>query len=435
MPFLDKKPEIRRPAPGVELVCLPDERFKRALVLFHFDRPLDERSPARTLLCRVLEQGSAAYPSRMELSRVLESLYGAAMEVDGNKLAEMHRVTLAVTWVGGRFLPADNTVARDALALGREVLENPLRGQDGAPFSMEIFQRERDQLVRHIRSLVDDRSAYAEERFFAEMCAGEPYGRPPYGDEATVSALDAAALEEARVDLLERATVTVLALGPVDANTLEEAVREWLGAPGLEAAREAPPAPVPKRPDELRSVRETIEVDQARFLMGFRIPPPRTAAELERLSLANAVFGSGTSSRLFREVREERSLAYGIYSTIRSVKGLLVVEAGIDAGSFEEVRDQVLAQVADLAGGGATADELAVAKAAVMNDLNAIGDTARGLANFFTRERLVGLNRTPAQRAAELQSVQLEELAGAAAQWQPDLVYLLAPEKALVEAT
>lgn len=445
MPFLDAVPEVRQLAPGVRLLCVPEWRFKRALLDLHFDRPLDDRSPARTLLCQVLEQGTSRHGSRMALARALEELYGATVQLEGERLAEMHRLTLNLSWVGERFLPAAERralerngggIAAGVLDLGRELLEDPLRG-DGAPFPPETVERERAQLVRRIRSLRDDRQAYAEERFLAVMCAGEPFGRPPYGTEEEAAALTAEGLEAARLEVLGRAQVTAVAVGPLDSGQVEDALLEWLGpaGPHAAAAREEPPPPVLRQPARVREVREDLAVDQARFFFGLRFLPPETPEEMEAQTLASGLLGGGSHGRLFRVVREERSLAYGIHAYLRMRKGILTVEAGIDAGSYDAVRDEVLAQVAALAAGKFTGAELEMARANILNDLQSLADSAGSMAHYFARELHLGCLRSPAQRAAELRALEPGAVAAAAASWAPDTVYFLAaPESAAAPA-
>jgi predicted Zn-dependent peptidase len=60
--------------------------------------------------------------------------------------------------------------------------------------------------------------------------------------------------------------------------------------------------------------------------------------------LLNTVLGGGMSSRLFQEIRENRGLAYSVYSYLPSYidSGLVVVYAGTNGNSFQEVIDLVL---------------------------------------------------------------------------------------------
>lgn len=435
MALLETLPEHIPLAPEADLLFLPEPRLKRALLQIDFDRPLDAASPARTLLAQVLEQGSARHPSRMHLAQRQEELFGAAVSCGGLRAAEKHRMRVQAGWVGERFLPADETIAVDVLGLARELLEEPRPGLDGAPFDATVFERERAQLARQIRSFVDDRSGYAQQRFYEALCAGEPFASPPWGTAEQVEALQMEQLEAARVDLLRHGKVLVIAVGPIDRDPLVAALRDWLGEAGpWGAQRLAPPAAVTRSPAALREVREELPIDQARFHLGFRIPVPTTSEEMEAQLMANAVLGGGIQGRLFRIVREERSLAYGISSEVLAGKGLLTIGAGIDASKAEEVRDEVLRQVEDLAKNGPNEEELAMVRAAFANGLQSIGDSAGSLARFYAREFQYELHRSPAQRAAVLDRLGPEDVRAAAATWQPDLSFLMAaPEPSLQE--
>lgn len=433
MGLFDSLPERVELADGVDLLYLAEPRFKRALVQLDFDVALDAGAGARTLLAQVLEQGSERFPSRMHLAQEQERLYGAAVSIGGLRAAEKHRMRLRASWVGERFLPAGEPVAAQTLELTRELLENPVRGDQGEPFPTKVVERERDQLARHIRSFVDDRAGYAQQRFYETMCAGEPFAQAPWGRAEEVERLTASELEMQRQRLLREARVLILAVGPIERASLVETLQSWFSDLQGEGSERPPlPAAVFKQPTELREHREELPVDQARFHLGFRVPVPTESVEMEALLLANSVLGGGIQGRLFRIVREERSLAYGISSEVLAGKGLLTVGAGIDASKAEEVRDEVLRQARLLAESGPTEEELAMAKAAFANGLRSLGDGAASLARFFQREEQFGLRRTPAERARVVESLTAEQLQQAAAQWVPDTSFLLAaPEPAL----
>ncbi|MHC4380523.1 MAG: hypothetical protein ACYSU1_05480, partial [Planctomycetota bacterium] len=183
MAFLQSIPELRQPAPGVDLLCLPEPRFKRAQLSLSFDRPLDDARAARTLLAEVLTQGCEALPSRLQLTRALQDLYGANCELYADRAAEYHRVTMNLGWVGDRFLPPEEMVQPRLLGMARGLLDKPRRGVNASPFDVETLERERSSTLKHIRQRKDNRQAYAEERFLEQMCDGEPYGRIPWESE------------------------------------------------------------------------------------------------------------------------------------------------------------------------------------------------------------------------------------------------------------
>jgi len=433
MSLLETVPEHIPLASGVDLYLLPEARFKRAALRIDFELPLDQGAAARSLLIQVLEQGCAAFPSRMHLSQAQEDLFGASLYFSGTRAVEHHRVQFGMSWIGERFLPPGEELLKPLLGLGRQVLEQPLRGQGSAQFDGAIVERERAQLIRQIESMVDDRSSYARERFYSLMCKGEAFARPPWGTVEEVAALTLDDLEAARLELLEKARVRIFAAGPIEAGPFVEQLKAWWQS-SPSTARQAPPAVVVPTQVNASEVREELPIDQARYFHGFRVPVPSDAAESEALILANSVFGGGIHGRLFRVVREEKSLAYGISSELRSGKGMIVVGAGIDAEAAIGVRDEIRTQWSDLRDNGPREVELAMAKASMFNRLESLGDAASSLMGHHARETSLGFGRSPAERAAAIEACTPQQVQAAAASWQEDLSYLLAaPEAALTE--
>lgn len=78
------------------------------------------------------------------------------------------------------------------------------------------------------------------------------------------------------------------------------------------------------------------------------------------LHVLNNILGGGLSSRLFQDIREERGLAYSIYSyhSGYSNAGLFGVYAGTSRQNFEVVLELILKQIADIKKNGITKDEL-----------------------------------------------------------------------------
>ena len=422
MPLLQSLPESLTIAPGVNLLVYPDNRFKRCLMQIHMDRPLDELSSARTLWAQVVAQGTADWPSRLDLARRSEHLFGAGFHLAGHRLADGHRMTLELDWIAERFLPKGTLLQEDVLDLGRSLLTRPLRGEESF-FRSDIFERELLQLKRQIRAMEDDRDAYARERFLHQICRGEPMGKSPWGTLEEIENLDIVAIEGARKDVLQFSSITIVAVGPLRVESLIDSLAEIYSDDS--SVRESLPEPIRSNPSNLREFKDYLPVDQAKFHMGFRFIPPSDVSGMEEIGLANLILGGGIHGRLFRIIREQRSLAYSIGSHLRSLKGILSVSAGINSSAYEEVRDEVLAQVGDLANGGAEDHEIDMAKAAIRDSLESLADSPASIASYIAREHLLGMRRAPLDRFNRLDRIGNSEIATSAALWSPDLVYLL----------
>ncbi|HXY94789.1 MAG TPA: insulinase family protein, partial [Acidimicrobiia bacterium] len=105
-------------------------------------------------------------------------------------------------------------------------------------------------------------------------------------------------------------------------------------------------------------------LEQAHLVLGMRALP-RDDPDRYALTVLDQVLGGGMSSRLFQEVREQRGLAYSVFS-YRSAfveTGALAVYCGTSPGHVDEVLDVVGHELDRLVSdGGIAAPELERAK-------------------------------------------------------------------------
>ena len=103
--------------------------------------------------------------------------------------------------------------------------------------------------------------------------------------------------------------------------------------------------------------------EQAHLVVG--VPAPdRDDDDRYALSILDHVLGGGMSSRLFQEIREQRGLAYSVYSYRSAYQdtGALAVYAGTAPGRVREVLDLIDAELDRLLADGVTDRELDMAK-------------------------------------------------------------------------
>jgi predicted Zn-dependent peptidase len=113
---------------------------------------------------------------------------------------------------------------------------------------------------------------------------------------------------------------------------------------------------------------------------------PRDDPDRFALSVLNQALGGGMSSRLFQEVREQRGLAYSVYS-YRSAfthTGALGIYAGTAPEQVRETLDVIGAELDRLVSDGLAEDELAAAIG------NLKGSTALALETSSSRMHRIG---------------------------------------------
>jgi len=234
-----------------------------------------------------------------------------------------------------------NQVPFDKLALAMDVLADMYRH---SLLAQEEIDRERTVVQQEIRRAFDQPGAWAGELLGRAVFGDQPLGWPIAGTLETVDGLQ----RDDFVAHIETWYTPANTVVSVAGNTTHDAVvrlaEERFGDMPRRDVPAIPPARQEFAPE--RVVVEKREVAQCHLSIGLhaiaRKDPDRYA-----LQVLNTVLGRGMSSRLFKEVRERRGLAYSVGSGVQrfSDTGTMNISAGVTLEHLEEatsvIRDEL----------------------------------------------------------------------------------------------
>ncbi|MGW9181034.1 M16 family metallopeptidase, partial [Agromyces sp. NPDC055658] len=226
------------------------------------------------------------------------------------------------------------------------------------------FETERGVILEELSMAGDDPADVANERFFSTVLGEHPLGRPIGGDPATIRAATRSAVHEHYRANYRPQDLVVTVAGAVDHDALVLDLTRALGVAGWRLDEAADP--VPRRstaPATLDTGHPLTVVERPTEQVNLLVGVPGLVATDERrstMSMLNAIFGSGMSSRLFQQVRERRGLAYAVYSfaPAYSDAGLFGMYAGCAPSKAGTVAELMRDELERLARDGVTAEEL-----------------------------------------------------------------------------
>ena len=134
---------------------------------------------------------------------------------------------------------------------------------------------------------------------------------------------------------------------------------------------------------------------------------------MERLEILNHVMGSGMSSRLFREVREKRGLAYAIYAFKLSYadNGAWGVYVGTTPSQTETAMNIIREELAKVVANGITPDELERAKGSMRGGLALSMEDANSRMVRLGRDEMTGMPHLSVdERLNKLESIDLDQV-------------------------
>jgi predicted Zn-dependent peptidase len=214
-------------------------------------------------------------------------------------------------------------------------------------FSPADITKEREVIKEELAMYRDQPAHHVQELLNATLWPRQPLGRSITGTHRSLDALDRASILRFRRTHHVSGAIVVAAAGNLRHAQLVKAVNRFArGFPAGPRPGHAP-AVIRQRQPQVRLHRKKTE--QTQLALGLRTCP-RSDERRFALRLLNVILGENMSSRLFQEVREDRGLAYNIYSTISFFDdtGDLVISAGLDAGNLPRVLHLTLREVARL---------------------------------------------------------------------------------------
>jgi predicted Zn-dependent peptidase len=213
-------------------------------------------------------------------------------------------------------------------------------------FAEPEIERERGVILEEIKIDEDNPDVLVHELFTQSFWKGHPLGKPILGTTETVARLGQQHLFTYHGDRFHGANMIFSAAGNLDHDRFAEAVAEKFSALADGEPMHELSAPEPSARIVLRNKKA---LEQVQICLGVPAPPITDENRYATLIL-NTVLGGGMSSRLFQTIREERGLAYSVYSDLSPYRdtGNLCVYAGTSANKALEVIDLVLAEFRNL---------------------------------------------------------------------------------------
>jgi predicted Zn-dependent peptidase len=218
---------------------------------------------------------------------------------------------------------------------------------------------ERSVVLEEIAMRDDDPADLVHDEFASALFGDTPLGRPILGTEDSIHALTRTQINGYYKRRYVPSAMVVSVAGNIVHSDVVALVRRAFAGRVEEAGPVRRAASSSRRDPQRRVVVITDDTEQANVVLGMhgldRHDPRRFA-----VGVLSAALGGGMSSRLFQRIREERGLAYSVYSYASSYSdaGQFGVYAGCTPGKTDEVLGLMSAELDLVAAGDLSAAEI-----------------------------------------------------------------------------
>ncbi len=411
---------IKNLCPGVTLCCHSTQQFKTAAVSINIVTPLDRDATKKALLIHLLSRTNANYPTITQMNRRLGSLYAATVTPRAVKIGEAHVLSLSMSCLDNRFALRGDSIIEEALELLLSCLFE-------ADITEENLNREKRLLKEKIDSENDDKRIFALNRLYEEMCREESYSIGRLGDKALVDGVNVGELTALWKKLLKESAFQISVVGNFDGEAVEAMLKERFATLERDTVKAVATEFLP-RATEVKTVTETQKVQQGKLVIGMRAGTKSPEDNYAPIMMTS-IFGGGTFSKLFTNVREKMSLCYYCSAGFIQKKGIITVQSGVETENIEKATEAILGELEEMRKGNFTDEDIAAAKMSFADSMRSVTDSISSIDSYFLMQCTEKTFITPEEYIEMAEKVTREEIIAAAKAVTLDTVYILKGEK------
>lgn len=304
-----------------------------------------------------------------EIARVIESSGG-----DINAFTSFDETVYYVV-IASRFLDTALDVLADAM--------------QNSTFDPEELSKELEVVVEEIRRGKDSPSRNLSEKMFSTTFTQHPYGRPVIGSEESVRSFTREGITDFYKKWYAPNNMVLVVVGDFDTEEVMPKIEELYGK---YPSRELPECVINDEPDqeEMRTYVLDKPLQEGYFSLAYHVPNAKHE-DTPVIDVLSNILGGGESSRLFRNIKEDKGLVNSIYAYAFTPKheGLFAVGGSIDPANSKDALYEIVKEINQLKYEPVSDDELERVKVNLESDALYTKETMQGQAQkigFFEVE-------------------------------------------------
>ena len=406
---------------GVRFNFIKNNKFKTSMIGVFFSTPMTAKNVSiNALIPAILRRGTEKLSTMKEISKKLESLYGAKFDCGVSKKGENQIIRFYGEAVNKKYTGTNQDTLGELADLINDVIFNPILYK--GKFKADYVSQEKEQVKDIIESRKNDKVQYALERCYELMFEGEPFGLCEFGTTDRIDKITDDELMNGYRDMLNDYQVDVVVSGDLTEEEYKNIISKFKFSP-----RKALEIEEPKKVnvEKVKDYTEKFDINQGKLSLGYRVNIDTNSDDYYKMLVYNGILGGGVQSKLFQNVREKNSLAYYAFSRYEKIKSVMGISCGIEIPNHQKALDTILEQVEDMKNGKITVEEYETTLKTLENSLNSMIDEQAQMLDFNYTQILLGSNKTLEEIIENVKKVQISDVVDVAKYVELDTIYFM----------
>ena len=418
-----KENEIKQ---GIKLHTINNNKFKTNLIAVFLTTALNRENVTKNaLISSVLRRGSKNMPSQEEISKQMESMYGADFDCGLDKTGDNQVLKFYIEVINDNFLPQKGEdMLKTAIQKLLEIVFNPYIEKDS--FKQQYIEQEKNNIKQKIEGKIDNKAKYALDRCIEEMYPDSPFGLYKFGYIEDLEGVNGKDLYSYYKELINSCKIDIFVSGNIKEET-GKIVEENENIQKLQGRNPKYKIPTIEKKENQKKenvVTESMEVTQGKLVLGLDVDMDEEERRYDTL-IYNSILGGTANSKMFQNVREKAHLAYVASSSYLRYKNNIFINCGIEIANYEKALELIEEQIKDMKKGEFTQEDIENAKKGIIATIKTIDDEQDTEINYYFGQELTQSKVSLEEYKNKIDSVGKEEIIAIANKVRVNTVYFL----------
>lgn len=360
-------------------------KFKTVTMKVLFHTPIKKEDiTKRILLSDILLQSSKKYESKRSMTIEAEELYSASISTGNQRLGNYIFTSFNLQVLNDKYTEEGNL--EKSIEFLSEILFHPNINQKS--FLKDKLDLAKYNTVVNLSTIKENTTNYSMIKLLEKYDSESPVSYQMQGYLDDLEKIDEKNLYESYLKMIDNDYVDIFIVGDFDSRKMISIIKKYYKFKKIKKEKESYYLPYKKIRKKRQFAKEAIANTQSKLSIAL---PIMKLTPFERdyvLTLANLIYGGGTDSKLFQNVREKNSLCYTIRSFISKLDNLMVVTAGIDKSNYEKTVNLITSNLLDLKKGKFTDKDINIAKEIYDTSLEEIEESPLSMINEALSETI-----------------------------------------------
>lgn len=369
------------------------------------------------LLSRLLADVSDKYPSKLEMTRQKDMLYGINCDASYKVRSNITTFSVHYTFINPKFLDASIDEYNEFI---KETLYNSLINE-------KTLKEAKTIICDSIKRRNDKPANKANERFIEIVARDNPEFINYVSNNDFIKSIKKTTLKQVKDTyryLLNKAQLNIYLCGDLNSNDIKK-LTDYSFENRIEVKlKNNKHTYKPKK-----MITDKKDISQSYLSVVYSTPFNKKHKDYFKWFMANCMLGVGPTSLLFSEIREKLSLCYHINSIDYKNEGIVRIDTSIDGKNKDLAIKEINRQVERLKNKDYAPAKLEMTKAVIINTLLGLYDDLDALVDYYTESTLSDFDYTIEEYCEKLNMVTMDDIADIYSKYTHYFDYLLLGSK------